>query len=116
MCGIVNDLLDAYLEEKRGTRHDFNTLVDWKRGGEIMMKKFVTEYEEENYYLVDIVEHYSKRLKVKAKDFDEACSKVDKAWREKKIIMNGDDYADGEVTGGKEVTNEDLSMYEEVEE
>jgi len=71
---------------------------------------------ENKYYLVDILEHYSKRVKVKAKDFDEACDKVDKAWREKKIVMDGDDYADGEVVGGKEVTDEDLNMYEEVEE
>ena len=118
MCGIVNDLLDAYLDEKKGGRGDFNTLVDLKRGGEIMMNKFVTNYEEEKYFFVDIVEHYSKRVKVKAKDFDEACAKVDKAWREKKITMNGDDYADGEVTGGMVASRSDFNFhsYEEVEE
>ena len=71
---------------------------------------------EEKYFLVDVIEHYSQRVKVKAKDWDEACKKIDEAWRAGKIIMNGDDYADGEVAGGRDVEeNEDLSMYMEVE-
>ena len=118
MCGIVNDLLNAYLEEMRGQRSDFNSLVDCYRGAEVMINKFTTKYEEEKYFLVDIVEHYSKRVKVKAKDFDEACSKADKAWREGKIVMNGDDYADGEVVGGMVASRFDFNFntYEEVEE
>lgn len=116
MCGIVNDLLGAYMINQRGKTYDFNSLADNRRGAEVIINKFVNNYKEEKYFLVDIVEHYSKRVKVKAKDFDEACAKVDKAWRAKKIVMTGDDYADGEVTGGKDVENEDLSLFEEVEE
>ena len=117
MCGIVEDLLSAYLkDESKKNNHRINTFVDWKCGAEALINRFINEYKEEKYFLVDIVEHYSKRVKVKAKDFDEACAKVDEACREGKVKMNGDDYADGEITDGKEVTNEDLSMYEEVEE
>ena len=72
---------------------------------------------EEKYFLVDVLERYSRRVKVKAKDWDEAWKKVDEAWRAGKVVMNGDDYADGEVVDGRDAEeNEDLSMYMEVEE
>lgn len=71
---------------------------------------------EEKYFLVDVIEHYSRTVKVKATNWDEAFNKVEKAWKEKKIVMNSDDYADGEIPGGRDVEdNEDLSMYMEVE-
>lgn len=68
---------------------------------------------EEKYFLVDVLEHHSRTVKVKAKNWDEAYDKVEKSWKEGKIELV---YADGEIPGGREPEeNEDLSMYIEVE-
>lgn len=69
---------------------------------------------EEKYYLVTIEETLSRTVKVKAENIDEAWSKVNDAYRECEIVLDADDFVDKEITA-REVTDEDLSLYEEVE-
>lgn len=71
---------------------------------------------EEKYYLVEIIEHLSKTVKVKANSWEEACDKVNAALKKEKIVLTADDYVDREIVGGKDVTDEDLDLYEELEE
>lgn len=72
---------------------------------------------EEKYYLVEVIEHLSKTVKVKAASWEDACDKVYDALKTEKIVLTADDYVDREVAGGRDVEeNEDLSLYEELKE
>ena len=71
---------------------------------------------EEKYYLVRIEETLSRTVKVKASSLDEAAEKVEYAYREEGTIMlNAEDFVCGEIFE-REVTDEDLSLYWELEE
>lgn len=69
----------------------------------------------EKYYLATVEETLSRTVKVKADNLDEAYRKVKDAYRECEIVLDADDFVDKEITA-REVADEDLSLYEEVEE
>ena len=71
---------------------------------------------EEKYYLVRIEETLARTVKVKAKSLEEAAKKVEHAYREEgTIVLDADDFVCGDIYE-KEVTDEDLSFYLELEE
>ena len=67
-----------------------------------------------NYYLVTIEETLSRTVKVEAENIEHAYFKAERAYRECEIVLDADDFVDKEITV-REVTDEDLSLYEEVE-
>lgn len=69
---------------------------------------------EEKYYLVTVEETLSRTVKVKASSLRDAERKVEVAYRNCEIVLDADDFCGKEIEG-REVTNEDLSFYEEVE-
>lgn len=69
---------------------------------------------EEKYYLVTIEETLSRTLKVKAESLEDAEEKVGDAYHNCEIILDAEDFVDKEITA-RETTNEDLSLYEELE-
>jgi hypothetical protein len=67
------------------------------------------------YYLVTVEETLSRTYKVKASSLEEAEEKMEYAYREEgTIILDADDFVCGEVQG-REVKDEDLSLYMELE-
>lgn len=72
---------------------------------------------EEKYYLVTIEETLSRTVKVKANSIEEAERKVEDAYNPPRceIILDADDFCEKEITA-REVANEDLDLYEEIEE
>lgn len=69
---------------------------------------------EEKYYLVTIEETLSRTVKVKANSLGEAARKIEDIYYYGDIVLDADDFCDKEITA-REVTDEDLSLYEEVE-
>lgn len=69
---------------------------------------------EEKYYLVRIEETLSRTVKVKAESLEDAERKVEDAYYIGDIILDADDFSDKEFAA-REVTDEDLELYEEVE-
>ena len=71
----------------------------------------------EKYYLVTIEETLSRTIKVKANSFEDAERKVEDAYKPPRceIILAADDYMETSFTP-REVTDEDLDLYEELEE
>ena len=70
-------------------------------------------YEREEYYLVTITETSSRTVKVKANSLKDAEDKVELAYDKGDIILNADDFDEKEISA-REVTDEDLELYEEV--
>ena len=68
----------------------------------------------EKYYLVTIEETLSRTVKVKASSIEEATSKVEGAYYDCDIVLDADDFCDKEITA-REVDDDDLSLYEEME-
>ena len=66
-----------------------------------------------NYYLVTIEETLSRTVKVKAENAEHAYYKAERAYRECDIVLDAEDFCDKEITA-REVTDEDLNLYEEV--
>lgn len=71
---------------------------------------------ENKYYLVTIEETLSRTVKVKANSLEDAERKVEDAYNPPRcdIILDADDFCEKEITA-REVTDDDLSLYEEVE-
>lgn len=67
----------------------------------------------EKYYLVRIEETLSRTVKVKADSINDAERKVEYAYRNCDIVLDAEDFCDKEITA-REVTDEDLSLYESV--
>ena len=74
----------------------------------------MSKENEEKYYIVNIVETSSKTVKVKAHSLEEAQEKVTDAWDNCHIIIEPEDF-DGVEYFPRNVRDEDLSCYEEVE-
>lgn len=71
---------------------------------------------ETKYYLVRVEETLSRTFKVKATSLEEAEEKMEQAYREDgTVILDVDDFECGEIFG-REVRDEDLSLYEELSE
>ena len=70
---------------------------------------------KEKYYLVTIEEILSRTVKVKAESLEDAELKVEEGYYKEKIILDAEDVSSRDFTA-KEVTCEDLDLYEEVEE
>lgn len=68
---------------------------------------------EGKYYLVTIEEVLSRTIKVKADSLDTAEEKAEEIYYEEKIILDAEDIS-GRSFVAREVTDEDLSLYEEV--
>ena len=68
----------------------------------------------EKYYLVTVEEILSRTLKVKAESLEDAERKVDFAYDLCDIVLDAEDFSDKEITA-REVTDEDLDLYEELE-
>ena len=68
----------------------------------------------EKYYLVTIEETLSRTVKVEATSLNEAISKIEDAYYNCEVVLDADDFCDKEITA-REVTDEDLSLYEEIE-
>lgn len=70
----------------------------------------------DKYYLVRVEETLARTYKVKANSLEEAEEKMEHAYREEgTVILDADDFVCGEITG-REVKDEDLSIYWELEE
>ena len=70
---------------------------------------------EEKYYLVRVEETLARTYKVKAKSLEEAEEKMEYAYREEgTVVLDADDFVCGEIYS-REVKDEDLSIYMELE-
>jgi hypothetical protein len=69
---------------------------------------------EEKYYLVTIEETLSRTVKVKAESLEDAEEKVGAAYNDCKIILDAEDYVDTTFST-REITDEDLYLYEKLE-
>lgn len=78
------------------------------------MNKEAKQNQGDNVYLVTITETLTRTVAVKATDIDEAERIVERKYENGWIVLDYDDF-DGAELNIRKHTDEDLSLYEEIE-